>query len=198
MQIDIKKLVPELENDFIEFFDNYAFSDGSQFSGCYCVWYHWNNELENELNECTEEEKKHFNRNLSKKFIRQGVLQGYLAYANEKVIGWCNVNDRKNYDRLNRDLGQDSRDDLSKDEKCKSIVCFIVIPEMRGKGIATELLKVVCKDTQKSGYSYIEAYPATGEFKALNYHGPYSMYEKQGFKLIRNENGEAVVRRYLV
>ena len=54
---------------------------------------------------------------------------------------------------------------------------------MRGKGIATALLKVVCEAAAVNGFSFVEAYPATGEFNQLNYHGQFSMYAKQGFVL---------------
>ena len=39
MEIKVKKLSPELENDYIEFFDNKAFVDDSEFTGCYCTCY---------------------------------------------------------------------------------------------------------------------------------------------------------------
>ena len=34
--ITIKALSPELENDYFDFFDNRAFSDGSPYYPCYC------------------------------------------------------------------------------------------------------------------------------------------------------------------
>ena len=79
----------------------------------------------------------------------------------------------------------------------KSIVCFVVEPKMRGKGIATALLKTLSVDAKSNNYSYIEAYPALGKFNELNYHGPYSMYERLGFTLQDNRTDETVVRKYL-
>ena len=35
-EILIKKLVPELIEDYFDFFDNRAFSDGSPYYPCYC------------------------------------------------------------------------------------------------------------------------------------------------------------------
>ncbi len=46
MLLDIKKLSPELAHDFITFFENSAFCDSSEYAGCFCTWYHWNDDYE--------------------------------------------------------------------------------------------------------------------------------------------------------
>lgn len=55
MTYEIKKLSPDLAHDFIDFFEKSAFCDGSEYAGCYCTWYHWNDEYENLRNECCDE-----------------------------------------------------------------------------------------------------------------------------------------------
>jgi len=197
MDVTVKKLTSKLGRDYIEFFDNNAFSDGSDFAGCYCTWYNWTDDLEKERSQCSEEMRKCFKKELAKKYIQHGLLQGYLAYLDGKVVGWCNVNDRGNYDRINEKNRPDLWDDFVVADRVKSIVCFVVAPNMRGKGIATTLLKTLCADAKIDNYSYIEAYPSVGGFKELNYHGPISMYEKLGFILQDNTTGETVVRKYL-
>jgi GNAT superfamily N-acetyltransferase len=197
MNLTVVKLTPILVSDYIKFFDNSAFSDGSDFAGCYCTWYHWTDDLEYERGQCSKEGKKHFKKELAEKYIQQGILQGYLAYLDGKVVGWCNVNDRGNYDRLNKKNRPDLWEDFVAADRVKSIVCFVVTPNMRGKGIATALLKTLCEDAKINNYSYVEAYPSVGEFIERNYHGPFSMYEKIGFILQDNRAGETVVRKYL-
>ncbi len=39
MQISVRKLKPELLEDFLHFFDKEAFSDFPDWSGCYCGFY---------------------------------------------------------------------------------------------------------------------------------------------------------------
>jgi hypothetical protein len=95
--IIVRKLSIELINDYLDFFDNYAFCDGSEFTGCYCVWYHWTDELEKERSKCSEDMKKCFKRNLAINSIKQRRLNGFLAYSNGKVIGWCNADLKQNY-----------------------------------------------------------------------------------------------------
>lgn len=84
---EIKKLNPTLINDYINFFDNEAFSDGSEYEGCYCTWYHWTGELENERAKCTGTKKECFKRNMAIDYIKQGRLKGYLAYYGNQVVG---------------------------------------------------------------------------------------------------------------
>lgn len=46
MNITVKKLTPELAEEYIDYFDNRAFSDGNKEKGCYCVWHHWTDKCE--------------------------------------------------------------------------------------------------------------------------------------------------------
>lgn len=40
-----------------------------------------------------------------------------------------------------------------------SIYCFLITPEMKGKGIAKHLLEYACQDAAENGFDYVEAYP---------------------------------------
>ena len=46
MDIEIKKLSPALLEDWLEFFDNIASPGDGEWEGCYCMCYHWTDELE--------------------------------------------------------------------------------------------------------------------------------------------------------
>lgn len=197
MDIEIKKLSPELIGDYINFFENVAFSDNPEWGGCYCVWYHWNDILEKERKEYDASGGTCFKRELAIKYIKKGILQGYLAYHDGSVIGWCNANDKTAYDGLNKKNRPELWCDTNCLEKVKSIVCFTVALNMRRKGITTKLLNKVCEDAALDGYTCVEGYPGTGKMNARNYHGPYSIYEKSGFSLYKDLGGEAIVRKYL-
>jgi len=41
------------------------------------------------------------------------------------------------------------KDNISLGMKTKSVFCFAIVPDMRGKGIATALLERVCEDAKK-------------------------------------------------
>ncbi len=194
MNLEIRKLTSELLEDWLYFFDNIAFSDNSEWSGCYCMYFHWNKTLQNEKEWDYSKSGAARNRKLAEEYIKKGLIQGYLAYYDGKVAGWCNANNKQVYDSVIVDLL------LENSEKCKkikAIVCFCIAPDLRGKGIATKFLEMLCSDAADDGYEYIEAYP----FKQNNtnsFTGSISMYEIHGFKTYDDTNDFITVcRKYL-
>ena len=194
--LEIKRLSPELAHDYIYFFDNYAFCDGSEYSGCYCTWYYWNDDYENQMQKCPEEKKASFKKDLAYNLILQGKLQGFLAYSDGLPIGWCNAGNKQNYERLNRKNNPETWVNSKEQDRILSIVCILVSPHMRGKGVATTLLREVCTYAEKANYQYIEAYPSDGDFSPLNYHGQLSTYQKLGFQPVGDSKIGLVVRKF--
>ena len=173
MELDIRQLTPELLNDYLYFFDNVAFADHPEWSQCYCLAFHFEPAWDAEdagLNNPWRERVI--------QFILEGKVQGYLAYADGAIVGWCNANDKSNYAALKHNAKNEIQTDDVK-EKVKSIVCFLVAPDMRSKGIATKLLKRVCTDAEADGYDFIEGYPPAGDCDMYAaHHGTVALFEK--------------------
>lgn len=186
MDIKIKKLSPDLSEDFLYFFDNTAFTDNHHFASCYCYFYHSNCSSEEWKNRTAQE-----NREATAGLISKGGMHGFLAYSKGKPIAWCHADLRSNFAELN---------DLCNEEdnmyKVGSIVCFIVAPEYRRKGIATRLLKYAISDFEDNCYNIIEAYPKlVGETDSENHHGPLKMYLDYGFVQVGGNEKFAIVRK---
>jgi GNAT superfamily N-acetyltransferase len=197
MDIEIKKLSPDLMNDYFHFFDHVAFTDNSDWAGCYCVWYHLTDEHDTERMKFAASHKgESFNRVLAKRCIEDGTICGYLAYVDGSVAGWCNVNDKERFARLSKDRSPELWDSDDSPDKVRSIVCFTIAPNMRRKGIATALLEKACVDAENEGYMFVEAYPGTGEVNSHSYHGPFSIYEKLGFTVHKDLEEMTIVRKY--
>ena len=191
MNLVIRALTYELLDDYLDFFDNIAFSDNKEWSECYCREFHWDSNLEEKA-----KLSKKGGRDYAIEFIRDNIIQGYLAYLNDSVVGWCNANDKNGFSKLVERKGL--WEGVDHDTKVKAVVCFLIAPEFRGKGIATQLLDRVCKDALADGYEYIEAYPHKGETDIyVNHHGPDALYEKFGFELHKDMKRDSVVRKYL-
>lgn len=187
MEVTIYPLSKKLIDDFLYFFDKVAFTDNKEWSGCYCYFYHSSDE---EWKRKTGES----NRLSATKLIQEEKMKGYLAYLDGEPIGWCNVNDKFNYSRLVSD--KEIWDGAG--EKICSIVCFVIAPKYRKKGIASQMLNVICNDYSNMGYEYIEAYPRRGELtSAQHYHGPLSMYMNAGFSLHKTFSHYDIVRKAL-
>lgn len=78
----------------------------------------------------------------------------------------------------------------------KSIVCFEISPEYRGKGIATQLLERVCADAGKEGYDFVEVYPVEQTQRSeLAFTGPVHLYGKAGFTEFSRRGTTVIMRK---
>lgn len=189
MNIKVSKLNKDMAEEYIDFFDNRAFSDGSAEKGCYCVWHHWTDTHEYERSLMPENERPYRKRDYAKELIQNGILNGFAAFDDNQIVGFCNADTKDNYFRLSRENHPNSWKGVSENDKILSIVCFIVAPNMRRKGIAKVLLDAACRYAEENGYDYVEGYPPQGEFTIRDCGGSASMYMNCGFEIIDVPDG---------
>ena len=76
--INIKKLTPELKDDYLDFFDNRAFSDGNPNGPCYCTS---PNQDEEAIKQMVSEFQLNGVKNTVRKYavdlLDQGKISGY-------------------------------------------------------------------------------------------------------------------------
>lgn len=189
MDIKIQALDSGMALQYVDFFDNRAFSDGNINKGCYCVWHHWTEKHEYERSLLPAEERPFFKRNYAIDLIEQDRLHGFVAWHKNKIIGFCNADLKNNYFRMSKEKNPDSWIGIDNNNKVMAIVCFTIDPNYRGKGIAKKLLSYACDFASHNGYDYIESYPSNGEFNPNLCCGNRSMYESQGFTIINVSDG---------
>lgn len=207
---EIKKLTPDMSKDYLDFFDNRAFSDGSPFYPCYCNAFNLSKErMKVELYQKTEEYGNNFEgwkralRESAERMVAAGEIQGYLVFDNGVSVGWCNANERLNYYRTGEfDLQTTPEDEICTNcnvrGEVKAIVCFEIAPEYRGKGIASMLLQRICEDAKAEGFKYVEAYPEkNGGTMGKAFTGPMHLYEKAGFEVVAQKADTYVMRKRL-
>ena len=106
---------------------------------------------------------------------------GMLAYVDGRVAGWCGFGPRLRLPRLERSRTIPKVDD----EPVWSILCFLVVPGFRRRGIAAALLDGVVAFARRSGAPGVEAYPIDPEGGRVDvsfgYVGVTPMFEKAGF-----------------
>jgi GNAT superfamily N-acetyltransferase len=183
---EIKALAPDLLQDFLNFFESVEFRDHPDWSVCYCYSFHFTGNA----SQWTREN----NRAGVIRMISAGQMSGYLAYHQGIAVGWCNVNDRNNYQRMiqYKDIMEPC------EEKICSIVCFVVHPDYRRQGIATRFLERVEYDYRSKGYHWLEAYPGKGNLgQEDHYMGPLPMYLSRGFEITRESDKYYLLRKRL-
>ena len=199
MNIEIKRLSPHLVDDYLHFFDVTPHTEkpDNEDCKCYCVW--WCGEDQN--NEVFEKylSTKEKRRDYARDKIIANKIKGYLAYCDNKVVGWCNANTKS--DCYSCFCWRNFMGEVHKEtpnQKIKSILCFAIAPEIRGKGVATKLLEQVCIDAKIDGFDFVEGYPNDYFLnQAEDYMGPVMMYKNLGFGEYYHINKKIVMRKKL-
>lgn len=192
--ISIKPLSLELTSDYLDFFDNRAFTDGNPNGPCYCTS---PNQKEEEIKQMVSEFQangvKETVRKYAVKMLNESKIQGYLAFDGDISIGWCNAADIESYVGFVPDFARKKNSG-----KTVSIVCFEIAPEYRGIGLASAFIERVCTDAKEKGYAAVEGYAQIYEGRNdYDYQGPIRLYQKAGFEEAARENGQVIMRKML-
>jgi len=156
--------------DFMALFDGEAFSDNPKWSSCYCQCFYEDHSKIQWASRTAAE-----NRDCASQRIAQGRMQGLLGYQEGKVVGWCNAAPRELFHALDAEP-------IADPEQVGTILCFLVAPSARGRGIATALLNAACRYLRGQGLHRVEANPRpSAKGTAENHFGPLGMYLAAGF-----------------
>jgi GNAT superfamily N-acetyltransferase len=183
--LDIRPLTPQRLPDFLDFFEQRAFTDNPKWASCYCHFPHadhaaivWKTRsaVENRAATCER--------------IAAETMTGWLAYADAVAVGWCNAGPRRFIEGL-----FDTPEPLA--ERIGAITCFVIAPAFRGQRIATALLAAACEGLRERGFEWAEAYPRADASDAAE-RGPLAMYRAAGFDVVKHEaEGALTVRKRL-
>lgn len=196
MNIEIKKLTPADAEEYIRFFDTTPHDDHNPENTCYCV--SWCSDAHRAMADYPSREER---REMAARYVKSGKIQGYLAYADGRIVGWCNANTKTeclNCGGWLFSMPQVSGLEFNHSEKVKSIYCFMIAPHMKRKGIAKQLLQYVCQDAADCGFDYVEAYPQKEEEDERTFFWGFpKMYTEQGFHVHAETDDKFVMRKQL-
>ena len=194
INIEIRKLTPALAEDYVRFFDTTPHDYNVNEHKCYCVC--WCSD-DSEGRDFSSREKR---RAYADKYVRENIIQGYLAYCDNIVVGWCNANTKSDCLKCaawRRNMASIPTSESASDIRVKSVFCFTIAPEMKRKGIASRLLERVCQDAIQDGFDFVEAYPNKEFTNDIDFAGPIEMYKKYGFTVCHETEQILVVRKAL-
>lgn len=192
--VRIVELAPEFADDYLALFDA-AFRDNPGWDGCYCAFY---DAPAGQPFDPAVDAVQHRADRVAR--IRSGIARGLLAYVDDRPVGWCNVGPRSSIPNLRRyaEAVEDQDDDPA------VVMCFVIDPEFRGRGVATALLHEAVRAAQRWGCPWVEGYPAKPDadtaglaWTAAFYKGTQAMYESAGFRAARDLGTWSVMRHDL-
>lgn len=128
------------------------------------------------------------NRALRESLFDRGEWDGYLLYAGDEPVGWCQAGPR---DRLAKLVAQFGR---PPDPGAWAVTCFVVAPPFRRRGAARALLRGVLRDLAERGAARVEAFPRPGAAEPGEmWTGPEALYLEAGFTPIARSGGRVIL-----
>lgn len=100
------------------------------------------------------------NRAMLRELVHTGERPpGLLAYDGERPVGWCTVEPRESYGRLERSQHLRRIDER---EGVWSVPCFFVARDHRRRGVMRALLSAAVAHARRHGAQVLEGYPMLG------------------------------------
>ena len=196
-RILIAPLRPEQAGDFLRFFDHergVAFADNPQWAKCYCHYYQVPKSIRWESLSAPQ------NRAAMQARIEVGEMEGFLAYEGGEVVGWVNAQPRHKLPHCFARLGIAPTPLACAPFEAASIVCFVVAPTQRRRGIARALLGGAMESFAARGFKLVDAFPfksGDSELATDHYHGPLPTFLEAGFSVLSEHKDLTVVRKLL-
>ena len=196
MNLTIKPLTLDLTTDYLDFFDNRAFSDGNPNGPCYCTSPNMDASSIRQMVSEFGDDVKGTVRRYAVKMLAEGKIHGYLAFDGDGPIGWCNAGSLAGYSNVGFDDDVSAFIRQNACGKTMSVVCFAIAPEYRGRGVASALLERVIADAKAEGFAAVEGYARVQKERVYyDYNGPIRLFEKAGFIEAARRDDIVVMRK---
>ncbi|MEP7208447.1 MAG: GNAT family N-acetyltransferase [Casimicrobiaceae bacterium] len=186
--IRVELIGPRHRDDFVRFFDHErgpAFADNPGWAKCYCHYYHVPKTLDWDAFDGPA------NRIAMTARIDVGEMEGFLAYAADevspslsRVVGWLNAQPLHKLPHCWGRLGIPPPAVDAPAASTAAIVCFVIAPPWRRRGVARALLRGALDAFAARGIRRVLAFPFTAGSDAspdAHYHGPHALFLETGF-----------------
>jgi hypothetical protein len=187
--IEIRELTPSLLEDYLYFMEHDAFGGNPDWAGCYCLEGH-SLGTDEEENETDEERRVRIT-----ELITADAHHGLLAYAGERVVGWCHASPLVALVNPEYRLGRSDEEVAG----VGAIVCFNLAASHQSQGLPGVFLREACRRFAAAGLTEVEAYPwkDPSPKPRRNYLGTVSLYEIHSFTNVGDAGDAFVMRRSL-
>ena len=194
----IERLTPARVEDYLAFFDHErgpAFADNPEWATCYCHYYQVPTALP------WKEFDGNMNRVAMRARIDTGEMEGFLAYDGAEVAGWMNAQPYQKLAFACARMRMPEPPLPVPRHEAAAIVCFVVAPDHRRRGVARALLAAGLANFAQRGIKLVDAFPwnvEAGDDKPTDfYHGSLAMFTAAGFEKLKTHENVTVVRKLL-
>ena len=190
LHVEVQALTAERFADLVELFSRRGLAVARN---CFCMCYRRTGKQQRPSGMTHAEA----NRRALKALVARGVVPGLIGYANGRAVGWISLGPREDYPRLERSPVMKPVDD----KPVWSVICFVVDPAVRGRGVAAAMLEAATAWARSRQVRLLEAYPCDKPGRAADdsmCFGAKSMFERAGFvEVARRKPARPVVRKKL-
>jgi GNAT superfamily N-acetyltransferase len=182
-EVEIHPLTAERWADFERLFGPRGAS-----GGCWCMF--WRLRSSEDAKNTGADNKR-----AMRGIVHSGEPPGLLAYVDGEPAGWCSLEPREKFPRI-----ENSRTLKRVDEQPDvwSLNCFVIGKQHRRLGLMTALLDAAIENARRRGAKIIEAYPIepSGDLKSYHgYTGVTSTFRRRGFQEVaRPRPGQVMMR----
>jgi ribosomal protein S18 acetylase RimI-like enzyme len=197
MPITVERLTPARRDDFLAFFDHEhgpAFADNPGWAKCYCHFYHVPKPIVWKSLDAVA------NRTAMTARIEASEMEGFLAYSEHEVVGWLNAQPYTKLPHCVSRMGIAAPSLPVAPHAAAAIVCFVIAPTWRRRGVARALLTGALASFAARGLRLVDAFPfkAGASTQATDhYHGPASLFRDAGFDVLSEHKDLTVMRKWL-
>lgn len=190
-------LRPEHAPELLRFFDHErgaAFADNPDWAKCYCHYYHVPKSIR------WASLSAHQNRDAMATRIDVGEMEGFVACEGSDIVGWLNAQARHKLPHCFARLGIVPTPLPCEPFEAAVIVCFVIAPSRRRRGIARALLSEALESFTARGFKLVDAFPfksGDSHVAADHFHGPLPIFHAAGFGVIGENRHLTVLRKLL-
>lgn len=177
-------------HDFQELFSKY----GGVQSGCWCMFYHREGP-NGPLQDAARQER---NRLDHRALLAAGHAHGILVYHEDVPVGWCQFGRASDLPRVERGRKYKALAAGLSAPADWRITCFFVDKPYRRSGVAKAALHAALQAMARRGGGIVEAYPALQSHAVATWFGSRSMFEREGFHLVRPFGQSNVLMRKML
>ena len=169
--VTVSPLLPADLPAWLEFFDQRAFSDNPDWATCYCRAY-----LVAPGEDWDASCAANANRAPMCAAIGAGHVDGMLAWEQGRVVGWLQHGPAGRFGTPAGPLFPTEGADVA------AILCFVIAPAARGRGVARALLRGSLAQLQAQGFRQVLARAAPeADDAAHQFTGPIALFRSEGF-----------------